>query len=207
LGALGALPLGAAEEPAFSQLTFVDLPLELQVAARRVIVATGARFDRTFGTNVGRMPVSVRLVAAAEVAPSGEEIGGLTGQCVVRDGRAEIRVATRGRAAVGAVLAHEAAHAFAAEAFGGLRDPFLNEGLAQWFAAAAWPPLRNELRHLWLKGGPGVAASPYVAGFHWVEERAGEARFAEFVRASGGAVSKDLEDLEARWRAFVRPRG
>lgn len=201
-----ALSCSGAEEPAFGQLTITDLSPEMQIAARRVVVATGARFDRLFGTSVGRMPMAVRWVAAEEIARGGEEIGGMSGLCVVREGRAEILVATRANAAVAAILAHEATHAFLAEAFGTVRDPFLNEGLAQWFAAQAWPPLRNELRHLWLKGELRTAASPYVAGFHWIEEHVERPRFAEFVRAEGGAISKNVDDLEKRWRDFVQSR-
>ncbi len=206
LGIVCALPLRGAEETAFGQLTFAGLSPEMQIAARRVVVATGARFDRLFGTSVGRMPTVVRWVAAEEVACGGEEIGGMSGLCVVREGRAEILVATRANAAVAAILAHEATHAFLAEAFGAVRDPFLNEGLAQWFAAQAWPPLRNELRHLWLKGGPRTSSSPYVAGFHWIEEHVERPGFGEFVKTGRDATSKNVDDLEKRWREFARGR-
>lgn len=204
--ALGpAAGLLAAEEPAFSGLSFENLPGDLQLSSRRVIVSTAARFDQAFGTAVGRMPISVRLVPESTVSSGGgETISGMSGLCVVREGRAEILVATRSNAPTTALLAHEATHAFVAEAFGEVRDPFLNEGLAQWFAAAAWPPLRNELRHLWLKGGTRPDASPYVAGFHWVEEHAGHPRLGDFLRASGKQVSKDLDDLESRWKGFLR---
>ncbi|MCC7519676.1 MAG: hypothetical protein IT578_10890 [Verrucomicrobiae bacterium] len=198
--------LRGAETPAFAELSFAGLSPELQLAARRVIVATGARFDRAFGTDVGRRPISVRFAPLAKVASEGEDVAGATGRCRVRNGRAEILVAADAPEALGAILAHEATHAFVAEAFGEIRDPYLGEGLAQEFAAQAWPPLRNELRHLWLKGGPGAAASPYIAGFHWIEEHAGEARFGEFVRTSGAAVSRNLEELERRWREFLKKK-
>lgn len=202
---LATVGLRAAEEPAFSGWSFENLSPDLQLAARRVMVATAVRFDRTFGTTVGRMPVSVRLVPSATVtAAGGEEIAGVAGLCVVREGRAEILVATRANTSIAAILAHEATHAFVAETFGEVRDPFLNEGLAQWFAAGAWPPLRNELRHFWLKGGSGAGASPYVAGFHWMEENAANPRLGAFLRAQGNPVSRNIDELDHRWRAFPR---
>ena len=203
LGLATGLP--AAGEPAFSGLSLESLSPDLQLAARRAIVATAAHFDQTFGSAVGRMPVSVRLIPSATVtAAGGEEIAGAAGLCVIREGRAEILVATRANTSISAILAREATHAFVAETFGELSDPFLNEGLAQWFAAGAWPPLRNELRHFWLKGGSGTGASPYVAGFHWMEEHVNHPRLGEFLRTSGKSVSKNLDDLERRWREFLR---
>ncbi len=129
-----------------------------------------------------------------------ESVGGVLGVCEVSGGAATIRVAARGPAALGAVLAHEATHAWVAEAFGEARNGMLNEGLAQYFAALAYPPLRNEIRHAWLNGGSDVMASPYIAGFHWIEEHVESPRFPDFFRRQIGRPTSTLDDLDRLWR-------
>ncbi len=194
---------GEGPPPPFSRLDLGDLSPETQLAVRRIVVSTAARFESLLKVSVGWIPIQVRFVPERTLEVKDlESIGGLQGMCRTGNGSAEIVIAARGSLSVSAVLAHETTHAWVAEAFGVASNTMLNEGLAQYLAVYAQPGLRNELRHAWLNGGVGVFGSPYVAGFHWVEEHAEDPRFPAFFRREIGREAAGIEELDRRWQEF-----
>ncbi len=191
----------AAPPPAFARITFENISPDLHAACRRIIVSTALHFRKLTGVEAGRMPMTVRFEETARLeVDHAEAILGAQGVCVVTAEGAAIRVAVNGAQAVAPVLAHEAAHAFVAEAYGSARNRHLNEGLAQYLACLAHPPLRGDLRRFWLRGNYDASASPYVAGFHFVDEHAEDPRFPEFFQAYVDRVEAGYDDLEELWQ-------
>jgi len=192
--------LSSKAELALDHFYFEGLDLESQIACRRVMIATALRFQKLTGMQVGKASIHVRLAPIRSIeVPGLEAVSGAQGLCVVLLGRIFLTIPTRGSQPIAPILAHEATHAYVAEAYGQAHNLHLNEGLAQYLAGLEHPPFQSELRRVWLKGNYTVATSPYVAGFHFVEGRADHPRFMEFLKKYILLPVVDYDELERLW--------